>query len=381
MGITFKDRIFPFDIIPRLITSVEWKILERGLKQRIEALNLFIGDIYNAKKILKDKVIPEEIIYSSTGYLRACEGIKPAKNIWTHVSGIDLIRHEDGRYYVLEDNLRVPSGVSYVLGNREICKNSFSQSLENMGVKPVADYPMKLKSMLKYCAENVDASVVVLTPGIHNSAYFEHSFLAKQMGVPLVEGRDLTIFQNKVFMRTTKGFEKVDVIYRRIDDTFLDPFEFNPDSVLGVPGLFQAFSKGNVVLANAPGTGVADDKAVYAYVPEMIKYYLNEEPILNNVPTHLCWKEKDKQYVIEHLEELVVKPVSESGGYGLLIGPQSSASERDLIKEKIIKSPRNFIAQPTLKLSTVPTLIDHKVEARHVDLRPSSAKTLNTPVF
>ncbi|MDE2027736.1 MAG: circularly permuted type 2 ATP-grasp protein [Candidatus Omnitrophica bacterium] len=378
MGITFNvyrdgagiEKIFPFDIIPRIIDTQEWDHIERGLEQRIRALNLFIQDIYGSKTILKDGVIPSDIIFSSPGYLKECEGLRPAHGIWAHISGIDIIKHSDGINYVLEDNLRVPSGVSYVLGNREIMKSTFPEVLEHMEVRPVNDYPLRLHEILEHLSSREKPTVVVLTPGIYNSAYFEHSFLAQQMGVELVEGRDLVVQDNFVYMRTTRGFKRVDVIYRRIDDTYLDPKIFNPDSVLGVPGLFDVYKRGNVALANAPGTGVADDKVVYAYVPKMIKYYFSEDPILPNVPTYMCWDEKDREYVLAHIGQMVVKAANQSGGYGMLVGPHATKKDQAVFRDKIRKFPREYIAQPTMALSRIPTIIEEQVKGRHVDLRP-----------
>lgn len=378
MGITFNvyrdgagvERIFPFDIIPRIIGSQEWEMVETGLKQRISALNLFIKDVYGEKKIIKDGIIPEAIIYSSPGYLKQCEGLKPPRGLWAHISGIDIIKHTDGVNYVLEDNLRVPSGVSYVLGNREIMKRTFPEVFEDNEVRPVNDYPLRLHEILEYLSLREKPTVVVLTPGIYNSAYFEHSFLAQQMGVELVEGRDLVVQDGFVHMRTTRGFSRVDVIYRRIDDTFLDPQRFREDSMLGVPGLFDVYSRGNVALANAPGTGVADDKVIYAYVPKMIKYYLGQDPILPNVPTYLCWDDKQREYVLENIGEMVVKAANQSGGYGMLIGPHSTKKEQAEFKTKINKFPREYIAQPTMALSRIPTIAEDEVKGRHVDLRP-----------
>lgn len=378
MGITFNvyhdgeglEKIFPFDIIPRIIDAKEWDQIDRGLKQRITALNLFVKDVYSDKKIIKDNVVPADIVYSSAGYLKQCEGLKPARGIWTHISGIDIIKHNDGINYVLEDNLRVPSGVSYVLGNREIMKHTFPEIFGRMDVRPVNDYPLRLLEMLQYLSPRDNPVVVILTPGIYNSAYFEHSFLAQQMGIELVEGRDLVVQDGFVHMRTTRGIKRVDVIYRRIDDTYLDPMQFNPDSVLGVPGLLDVYLKGNVALANAPGTGVADDKVIYAFVPDMIKYYLGEEAILPNVPTYLCWKVKDRDYVLENIGDMVVKAANQSGGYGMLVGPQSRKKEQAAFKAKICKFPREYIAQPTMALSRVPTIVEDKLKGRHVDLRP-----------
>ena len=378
MGITFNvyrdgagiERIFPFDIIPRIIDTKEWQHIETGLTQRINALNLFIQDIYGPKQIIKDGIIPGEIVFSSAGYLKQCEGLKPPRGLWAHVSGIDIIKHDDGINYVLEDNLRVPSGVSYVLGNREIMKRTFPEVFEHLEIRPVNDYPLRLHEILEYLSPREKPTVVVLTPGIYNSAYFEHSFLAQQMGVELVEGRDLVVQDGFVHMRTTRGFKRVDVIYRRIDDTYLDPLHFNADSMLGVPGLFDAYVKGNVALANAPGTGVADDKVIYAYVPQMIKYYLDQEPILPNVPTYLCWDQKHREHVLANIGKMVVKAANQSGGYGMLVGPHATKKEQAAFKEKIIKFPREYIAQPTMALSRIPTIIDDQVKGRHVDLRP-----------
>ncbi|MEM8723592.1 MAG: circularly permuted type 2 ATP-grasp protein [Cyanobacteria bacterium P01_G01_bin.39] len=380
LGVTFNvysdtqgvEKIFPFDIIPRIIDGNEWSQLEQGLKQRILALNLFLKDIYGEQKIIKDNIIPAEIIYTASGFLKPCLGVKAPAGVWCHITGTDLVRDRDGEWYVLEDNLRSPSGVSYVLENRRVMKSTFPQIFQDMMVKPVDDYPSQLlETLLNLASPQLpEPMIVLLTPGIYNSAYYEHSFLAQQMGIELVEGRDLVVADGYVKMRTTKGLRRVDVIYRRIDDNFLDPLVFNPDSLLGVPGLMSVYQQGRVALANAPGTGVADDKVVYAYVPEMISYYLGEEPKLNNVPTYLCWRESDRKYVLENLDKLVVKAANEAGGYGMLIGTKSTPEERAAFAEKIIAQPRNYIAQPTLSLSRVPTLIDGKVEGRHVDLRP-----------
>jgi uncharacterized circularly permuted ATP-grasp superfamily protein len=380
MGITFNvygdeagtEKIFPFDLVPRILPAVEWERLERGLRQRIRALNAFIDDIYHDQKILKDCVIPREVILSAASFRPQCQGLDPPRNVWCHISGTDLVRDRDGQYYVLEDNLRVPSGVSYVLENREVLKRIFPQVFEGLAVRPVNEYPSRLLEMLESIApRNVDAPrVVLLTPGIYNSAYFEHSFLAQQMGVQLVEGRDLTVTFDGVFMRTTKGLERVDVIYRRIDDDFLDPEAFRADSLLGVPGLMAAYKAGRVALANAPGNGVADDKVIYAYVPDMIRYYAGEEPILPNVPTYLCWREADRQHVLANLHSLVVKSANEAGGYGMLVGPHSTEAQRQDFAARIEANPRNYIAQPTLGLSRVPTIVEDHFEGRHVDLRP-----------
>jgi len=379
-GVTFNvygdsqatEKIFPFDIVPRMVSAAEWTSVEKGLKQRIRALNLFINDVYHERKIIKDGVVPEFVVESASAFRPECIGLSPPHNIWCHVSGMDLVRDRDGQVYVLEDNLRCPSGVSYVLENREVMKRSFPQIFDEGAVRPVEAYPEKLLETLQFLAPEAFSKpeVAVLTPGIYNSAYFEHSFLARQMGVELVEGRDLVVIDGWVKMRTTKGFERVDVIYRRVDDDFLDPLAFRPDSMLGVPGIMEAYRAGRIAMANAPGTGVADDKVVYAYVPRMIKYYLDEEPLLPNVPTFLCWEEKSCRHVLENLDKLVIKAANESGGYGMLIGPHATRAERESFAELIRANPRNYIAQPTLALSRVPTLCDEGLEGRHVDLRP-----------
>ena len=385
LGITFHvyghedgtEKIFPFDVVPRIVTSDEWTLVERGLEQRIRALNLFVADIYGDQKILRDGTLPRDLVESGKGYLPACRGITPPGGVWIHVTGTDLVRDATGAFHVLEDNLRCPSGVSYVLENRAVMKRTFPQVFEASKVRPVDEYPGRLRATLEAMApraEDGEPCVVLLTPGIHNSAYFEHSFLAQQMGVPLVEGSDLVVDDGRVYMRTTRGFSRVDVVYRRIDDTFLDPDAFRPDSLLGVPGIVDAWAKGNVALCNAPGTGIADDKVVYAYAPKIIRYYLGEDPILPNVPTYVCREPDQCAYVLEHLDELVVKAANESGGYGMLIGPASTAEERARFADLIRAEPRNYIAQPTLALSRAPTLIsgdgEHVLEGRHVDLRP-----------
>jgi uncharacterized circularly permuted ATP-grasp superfamily protein len=380
MGITFTvygdssgtEKIMPFDIVPRILGSMLWRHIEAGLKQRIKALNLFLDDIYNDQAILGDGIVPRGLIEDATTFLKPCIGLKPPRGVWCHVTGTDLIRDADGAVFVLEDNLRVPSGVSYVLQNRAVMKRNFPQIFAASKVRPVNDYPAKLYQMLRWLAPDdiEQPTVVVLTPGMYNSAYYEHSFLAHQMGVELVEGRDLMVDDGVVYMRTTDGPQRVDVIYRRVDDTFIDPAVFREDSVLGVKGLMDAYRRGNVALANAPGTGVADDKVVYAYVPDMIRYYMNEEPILPNVPTYICQRDEDRKYVLAHLDELVVKAANESGGYGMLIGPHATAEQRAEFAVKIKQDPRNFIAQPTLSLSRMPTVVDGKLEGRHVDLRP-----------
>ncbi len=380
MGITFNvyghnegtERIFPFDLIPRIVSAAEWETIERGLKQRIHALNLFLDDVYHDQRIVRDKAIPAEVIHTATSLRPPCAGLNPPRGIWCHVTGTDLVRHSDGQIYVLEDNLRCPSGVSYVLENRNVMKRTFPYVFASSRIRPVDDYPSHLRAMLEYLAPpGVESPrVVVLTPGVYNSAYFEHSFLAQQMGVELVEGRDLVASDGFVWMRTTKGFERVDVIYRRVDDDFLDPKVFRADSMLGVPGLMEVYTAGRVALANAPGTGVADDKVVYAYVPQIVKYYLGEDVILPNVPTYVCADEADRQYVLEHLPTLVVKSANESGGYGMLVGPHATKAEREAFAARVQADPRNYIAQPTLSLSRVPTVIDGRFEGRHVDLRP-----------
>ncbi|GAB3751167.1 circularly permuted type 2 ATP-grasp protein [Spirosoma pomorum] len=378
MGITFNvysegegtERIMPIDIIPRVIESLEWNRLEAGLVQRIKALNMFIDDIYNEQRILNDGVVPRDLIESSKCFLSACVGLHPPKDIWCHITGTDLIRGDNGQFMVLEDNLRCPSGVSYMLENRELTKQTFPEVLAQTGVRPVSDYPTRLLQMLQFIADRPNPTVVVLTPGIYNSAYFEHSYLAQQMGVELVEARDLVISGGYVKMRTTKGFQIVDVIYRRIDDTFLDPHAFNPDSLIGVPGIFDVYKKGRVALANAPGTGVADDKVIYAYVPRIIKYYLGEEAIIPNVQTYICGEPEDCEYVLDNIAQLVVKEANEAGGYGMLIGPKAPPEEHEAFREKIRANPRNYIAQPTISLSRVPCLVGDRAEGRHVDLRP-----------
>jgi uncharacterized circularly permuted ATP-grasp superfamily protein len=381
MGITFTvysegsniDRAWPFDIIPRIIAATEWRRTEAGLAQRLRALNLFIGDLYAEQRIVKDGVFPGALLVGSKNFRPQCVGVRPPFGAWAHICGSDLIRDHHGDFYVLEDNLRVPSGVSYMLENRWLTKRAFGELFADASILPVADYPNQLFDMLSSISPRPGEfpEVAVLTPGIYNSAYFEHCFLAQQMGAELVEGSDLVVGDDDcVYMRTIDGLQRVDVIYRRIDDLFLDPEVFDPDSCLGVPGLMRAWRKGNVGLANAPGAGVADDKVVYAFVPKIIEYYLDERPILPNVPTHVCLYDDERRYVLEHLDELVVKPANESGGYGMLIGPIASARERAEFAARIQADPRNYIAQPLVKLSTVPTIVDDHVEPRHVDLRP-----------
>ena len=380
MGITFNvygrdegtEKIMPFDIIPRIVSSNDWQQIEGGLKQRIFALNEFIQDVYNDKRILKDKIVPEDLILTSRTYRRECEGFTPPRGIWCHVTGTDLVRDSDGCFYVLEDNLRCPSGVSYVLENRQVLKRTFPQVFGASRVRPVDDYPSKLLEMLEFLApDNVQTPTIgVLTPGIYNSAYFEHSFLSQQMGVELVEGQDLVVSDGFVHMLTTKGLKRVDVLYRRIDDDFIDPAVFRPDSMLGVRGLIEVYKAGRIAMANAPGTGIADDKVIYAYVPKIIKYYTGEEAILPNVPTYICRDDQDRAYVLAHLDQLVVKAANESGGYGMLVGPHATETERAAFAAKIAAEPRNYMAQPTISLSRVPTIVGDRIEGRHVDLRP-----------
>ena len=380
-GVTFTvysdgeniDRAWPFDIIPRVMPIREWRRVEDGLKQRLKALNLFIDDLYQDSRIIRDKVIPKSLITNSKGFRKECVGIKPAHRVWAHICGSDLVRDSDGTIYVLEDNLRVPSGVSYMIENREVTKRVLPELFENNTILPVDDYPDRLLEMLQSISPSRRAQpeVVVLTPGIYNSAYFEHAFLARAMGAELVEGDDLMVDKDDyVYMKTIQGPARVDVIYRRVDDLFLDPEVFNPDSALGVPGLMRAWRKGNMALANAPGCGVADDKVVYSYVPDIIRYYLDEEPLLPNVPTYRCNDRQQREHVLANLETMVVKPANESGGYGMLVGPQSTATEREEFRRLISSNPRNYIGQPALHLSTAPALCDSTLEPRHLDLRP-----------
>ena len=370
-GLKGSERILPFDPLPRLIGRSDWITLERGLLQRLEAIDCFLADIYGPQQILNDGVIPREDVESSSGWRPQMQGISLPLNRWCHISGLDLIRDGHGTWRVLEDNLRCPSGVAYFLENRRVMKRLFSGLFEGRAVQPIDDYPSHLLRTLQDLAPWSDTPrVAILTPGVFNSAYFEHSYLAQEMGIHLVEGRDLVCEGGRVWMRSTNGLEPVDVIYRRIDDDFLDPTVFRKDSMLGVPGLIDVLRQGRVAIANAPGTGIADDKLIYAHVPAMIRYYLDEEPIIENVPTYLCARPDDQRYVLEHLEQLVVKSVAEAGGYGMLIGPQASRSELADFDTKIRANPRNFIAQPTLQLSTVPSLSDGELYPCHVDLRP-----------
>ena len=379
-GVTFTvysddagiEKVLPFDPIPRLIGADEWAQVERGLVQRVEALNLFLADIYGPQKILDDGIVPHELIYRADSFRREMVGMKPPQGIYTHVVGSDLIRDEQGVLHVLEDNVRSPSGVSYVLECRDVMKRVFGLLFNHYGVRSVDEYTDWLRESLQHVAPRADTdpTVVLLSPGMYNSAYFEHSFLARCMGVTLVEGRDLVVRDGMVCMRTTQGLKRVDVIYRRIDDDFLDPVAFRPDSVLGCPGLFAAYRSGAVALANAPGTGVADDKAIYPFVPDMIRYYLSEEPILPNVPTFIASRADDRKYILEHLDELVVKQTDASGGYGMLIGPQSTKEQREEFAKRITQHPRSYIAQRTIQLGKHPTLMDGKLDGRCVDLRP-----------
>jgi uncharacterized circularly permuted ATP-grasp superfamily protein len=379
-GITFTvysdnagiERIFPFDIIPRVITAKEWEKVSAGIQQRLKALNLFLKDIYSEQAILKDKIIPAELIASCPHYTREIFGVSVPHDIYVHISGIDLIRGENGEFFVLEDNLRTPSGVSYMLENREVIKRIFPDLFVSNHVRKISDYPLLLHDILMSLAPGQISNpcAVLLTPGVFNSAYYEHTFLARQMGIPLVEGRDLLVDNHKVYMKTTKGLEEVHVIYRRVDDEFLDPLVFKQDSLLGVPGMISAYRTGNVAIVNAIGTGVADDKAVYAYVPQMIQYYLNEAPILSNIPTYQMSHKEIQQHVFGNIESMVIKHTNQSGGYGLIMGNKISEKEWTKAKKKIEADGRNYIAQPIIKLSTVPCFIDGKFQPRHVDLRP-----------
>jgi uncharacterized circularly permuted ATP-grasp superfamily protein len=386
MGITFTvysdagniDRAWPFDIIPRIIARREWERIEAGLKQRLTALNLFINDLYNEQRVVKDGVFPIEVLAGSKNFREQCRGITPRYGVWAHVCGTDLVRDKDGTVYVLEDNLRVPSGVSYMLENRELMKRLFPELFQSSAILPVDDYPTHLYDTLAALSPRAGGRpvVAVLTPGIFNSAYFEHSYLAQQMGAFLVEGSDLVVgADDYVYMKTVSGLRRVDVIYRRIDDDFLDPEVFRSDSVLGIPGIMRAWRNGNVGIANAPGAGVADDKVVYAFVPHIIKYYLNEDPIIPNVPSWLCMYDDQRDHVLKNLDTLVVKPANESGGYGMIIGPRATEAERDKFADLIKTNPRNYMAQPTLSISTAPTLVgdgplNHCLAPRHLDLRP-----------
>jgi len=379
-GITFTvydsgegiEKIFPFDIIPRIITCAEWTIIEKGIKQRLKALNLFLKDVYSNQFIIRDGVIPASLIYSCPHFLREMHQLNVPYDIYIHIAGIDLIRDYDGTFYVLEDNLRTPSGVSYMLENREITKRLFPDLLPQCKVRSVTEYPSILyKNLLSLSPRAVsNPTIVLLSPGMYNSAYYEHTTLARLMGVELVEGRDLVVRDQKVYMKTTTGLQQVDVIYRRVDDEYIDPLVFNPKSVLGVAGLMSAYRKGNVAIINAIGNGVADDKAVYSYVPDMIRYYLNETPLLKNVPTYSLGNPEHKEYVFRNMHKMVIKKTNESGGYGMLMGHAASESDIENYKKEILKDPRNFIAQPTISLSTAPCYLDGMLQPRRVDLRP-----------
>jgi uncharacterized circularly permuted ATP-grasp superfamily protein len=380
LGITFTvysnreaiDRILPFDVIPRIITAADWAVIETGAKQRVAALNLFLHDIYHGEKILKDGIIPTELVKENPHYREEMRDISIPHDTYVHICGTDLVRDDDGKFRVLEDNARTPSGVSYVIENRHLMMRAFPDLADGIAIADVDEYGAQLaRTMQAIAPKGVDGpNIVLLSPGVYNSAYFEHVFLAREMGAQLVEGQDLLVDKDRVYMRTTAGREPVHVIYRRIDDDFIDPEAFRPDSVLGVAGLFEAYRKGNVTLANAVGTGVADDKAVYAYMPRIIKYYLDEEPILDNVPTYICREKEGLQYTLDNLDKLVVKPVGESGGYGVVIGPKASKRELAQLRAKLKADPSNYISQPMVKLSVSPTLCGRSIEARHVDLRP-----------
>ena len=379
-GITFAvnqdvyglEKILPFDLVPRLIRASLWARIERGLDQRVRALNLFLWDVYHEQRILKSDVVPAELVLGSRGYRREFRGVDVPLGVYTHIVGSDLVRDASGEFFVLEDNLRTPSGVSYLVENRRVLKRTWPQIFQDYDVRPVESYPQDLLEVLRAIAPLTaeDPTVVLLTPGVYNSAYFEHAFLAKAMGIEMVQGSDLFVDDAAVFMRTTHGRRRIDVIYRRVDDDFLDPLAFRPDSLLGVPGLLATYRMGRVSLANAIGSGVADDKAIYAYAPDIIRYYLSEEPILPNVPTYLLERPDDRHYVLEHLDELVVKSVNESGGYGMLVGPHAPQADRDEYRRRILANPRNYIAQPTLALSRHPCWVEDHFEGRHVDLRP-----------
>ncbi|MFC7053039.1 circularly permuted type 2 ATP-grasp protein [Hansschlegelia quercus] len=381
IGITFavygdqqaQERLIPFDIIPRIITAKEWSILTKGLEQRVSALNRYISDVYGKREILRAGVVPEDLVFQNEAFRPEMAGKTPPHDLWVHIAGIDIVRVDSETFYVLEDNARTPSGVSYMLENREVMIRLFPELFAKHRVAPVERYADELLATLRSLAprtSSADPNVVLMTPGVYNSAYYEHSFLADKLGIELVEGRDLFVRDDVVYMRTTEGPQRVDVIYRRIDDEFIDPLVFRPDSALGVPGLMSAYHAGNVTLTNAVGTGVADDKAIYSYMPEIIKFYLGEEPILKNVPTYRCREPEALKYVLDHLDELVVKEVHGSGGYGMLVGPHASKEQIELFRAKLKASPAGFIAQPTLALSTCPTYVESGVSPRHVDLRP-----------
>jgi len=392
LGITFTvytnreaiDRILPFDVIPRMLSPEDWRTIESGVKQRVTTLNLFLHDLYNGKKILKDGVVPAELVLGNKNYRPEMEGIAVPHGTYVHICGIDLVRDHEGRFRVLEDNARTPSGVSYVLENRFLMQRAFSDLLQGIPVRPVGEYGLRLSAALSEIAMTggSDPQIALLSPGAFNSAYFEHVFLAREMGVPLVEGRDLVVEDDdRVYMKTVAGKAPIDVIYRRIDDAFLDPEAFRPDSLLGVPGIMRAYRKGNVALANAPGTGVADDKAIYAYMPRIIRYYLDEDPILENVETHICREPDSLAYTLDHLEELVVKPVGESGGYGITVGPKASRAQLRVCRDELQADPANYISQPMVRLSVCPTLSLGGIGARHVDLRPFAVTGRDTWVL
>ena len=379
-GITFTvygndegtERIFPYDLLPRIIPADEWDVIERGLVQRITALNLFLKDIYHDGHILNDKIVPRDLVYSCKYYRRQMRGVRVPNDVYVAVVGTDLIRVNSGEFVVLEDNLRVPSGVSYMLANRQVMKYVFPRMFSTYGVRPVDHYGQALLATLRALApkRRADPNIVLLSPGVYNSAYFEHAYLARQMGLTLVEGRDLLVHDNVVYMRTTAGLQRVDVIYRRLDDDFMDPEVFRKDSTLGVAGLLRAYRAGNVTLANAFGTGIADDKSIYPYVPKMIEFYLGEKPILQNVPTYVCREKDDLKYTLDNLAELVVKEVHGAGGYGMLVGPAATKAEVEDFRKALIANPSNYIAQPTLSLSTCPTFVESGIAPRHIDLRP-----------
>jgi len=391
LGITFTvyseknaiDRILPFDVIPRVLTAEDWRVLDAGIKQRVKALNLFIWDAYHDRHIFNDGTVPADLVLGNDNYAQAMVDYDPPGGTYIHISGTDIIRDEHGRFLVLEDNSRTPSGVSYVVENRHLMQRAFPDLMDGFNIEPVSDYGLHLANKLCEVAPPVltEPQIVLLSPGVFNSAYFEHIFLAREMGVPLVEGRDLFVEEDRLYMRTVAGPKPVHVIYRRLNDDFLDPEVFNKESLLGVPGLVRAVRKGNVTLANAVGTGIADDKAVYAYVPRIIRYYLNEEPILPNVDTYICREPRSLDYTLDNLDKLVVKPVGESGGYGICVGPKASKTEIDECRQRLKKNPSNYIAQPMISLSVCPTLVEDAVEPRHVDLRPFAVTGKDTWVM